>query len=56
MARRKKGPWKRNGKGPWYTTVGRQTIRVADDGDSYDTAFKKWPKIWLIVLTSHPMR
>jgi integrase len=45
MARpRKGGPWQRNGKGPWYTTIGRRNERVADAGDTYDQAYKKYVK------------
>lgn len=45
MSRRRKGPWKRGGKGSWYTTIGRNAIRVADAEDSYNEAFKKMAEV-----------
>jgi hypothetical protein len=45
MARPRKGPWKRNGKGPWYTTIGRRVERVADADESYEAAHKKYIKL-----------
>ena len=33
MGRRRKGPWKRKGQTKddhWYTTIGKQTVKVAD--------------------------
>ncbi|WP_428305821.1 tyrosine-type recombinase/integrase [Lacipirellula sp.] len=45
MGRRRKGPWRRGGKGPWYTTIGRENVRVADPDASYDSAFQKYVEI-----------
>ncbi len=39
MSRRRKGPWRIKGKTAdkhWYTTIGHQTVNVADKSCSYD--------------------
>ena len=48
MARRRKGPWKRKGEtkdNHWYTTIGKQTVKVADGKLSYKDAFEKYTQL-----------
>ena len=45
MARPRKGPWRRSQNGHWYTTLNRKNVKVADKGDSYEEAFKKYVEI-----------
>jgi hypothetical protein len=42
MARSQKGPWRRGTKGPWYTTVGRKLVQIADKSATYEEAFQQF--------------
>jgi integrase len=45
MARPRKGPWRRGEKGHWYTTIGREIIKLADKSKSYEDAFDEYIKL-----------
>ncbi len=48
MARRRKGPWKRKGEtkdNHWYTTIGKQTMKVAEGTATYQQAYEKYVQI-----------
>ncbi len=48
MGRRRKGPWQRKGKTAdkhWYTSIGRQTVKVADKSSSYEEAYQKYVEL-----------
>lgn len=45
MARPRKGPWRRSQNGHWYTTVSRKNVKVADKGESYEEAFRKYVEL-----------
>lgn len=48
MGRRRKGPWQRKGQTAdkhWYTTLGRETVKVADQSCTYDEAFRKYAEL-----------
>jgi hypothetical protein len=45
MARPRKGPWRRGEKGHWYTTIGRENIKLADKSKSYEEAFDEYIKL-----------
>jgi len=40
-----KRPWRRGEKGHWYTTIGREIIKLADKSKSYDEAFDEYIKL-----------
>lgn len=45
MGRRRKGPWKRKVQTNdihWYTTIGRQTVKVADGSATYQQAYGRY--------------
>ncbi len=48
MARRRKGPWRRKGEtkdNHWYTTIGKQTLKVADGSATYQQAYDKYVQL-----------